>query len=262
MYQMGPGQVSVNSVLHALKAGYRHFDTAEYYKNELDIGEALKMANIPRSEVFLTSKIFQTKDGRDVCKETLLKCLENIKSSYIDQYLIHAPQGGKVLECYDTLLDLQKEGLIKSIGVSNFGVHHLEALKSSGRPLPAVNQIELHPWCRNDDIVEFCKKNNIAVVGYSPITKGLKLSDEVLNEISKIYIKSPAQILIKWSLQNGFITIPKSSTLSRIDENSNVFDFWINEQDMQTLNSLGANAKFVTGWDPTKNEMSQFGPIF
>jgi diketogulonate reductase-like aldo/keto reductase len=259
---MEPGQVSVNSVLHALKAGYRHFDTAEYYKNELDLGEALKMANIPRSEVFLTSKIFQTKDGRDVCKETLLKCLENIKSSYIDQYLIHAPQGGKVLECYNTLLDLQKEGLVKSIGVSNFGVHHLEALKSSGRPLPAVNQIELHPWCRNDDIVEFCKNNNIAVVGYSPITKGLKLSDEVLNEISKNYIKSPAQILIKWSLQNGFITIPKSSTLSRIDENSNVFDFCINEQDMQTLNSLGANAKFVTGWDPTKNDMSQFGPIF
>ena len=120
------------------------------------------------------------------------------------------------MECYDALLELQKEGLVKSVGVSNFGVTHLEAIKNSGRPLPAVNQIELHPWCNNKDIVDFCKINNIVIVGYSPLTKGVKLNDDKLNMISKKYKKSPSQILIRWSLQHKFITIPKSSTQERI----------------------------------------------
>ena len=189
MYKMEPGKESIEAVEFSLNRNYMLFDTAEYYHNESDLGDALKSVGIPRDQVFITSKVFQTKDGRDGCIETFKKCLKNLKMDYIDQYLLHAPHGSRVLECYDALLDLQKEGLIKTVGVSNFGVLHLDAIKKSGRPLPSVNQIELHPWCTNNDIVEFCKSNNIVIVGYSPLTKGLMLNDQKLGEISKKYKK-------------------------------------------------------------------------
>jgi diketogulonate reductase-like aldo/keto reductase len=262
MYQMEPGCISFKAVKYALNNNYIHFDTAEYYQNEADLCNALKSVNIPREKIFITSKIFQTKNGREVCIETLKKCLENIQTGYIDQYLLHAPQGGKVLECYDALLELQQQGLIKTVGVSNFGVKHLEALKNSGRPLPAVNQIELHPWCTNEDIVEYCRNNNITVVGFSPLTKGRMLDDKQLKEISKSYDKSPAQILIRWSIQKGFVTIPKSIRPECITENANVFDFCLTVDDMNMLDSFGRKEKIVTGWDPTNNEMAEFGPVF
>lgn len=258
---MDPGNVSIESVKYALSKGYKHFDTAEYYHNESDLGIAIAESHVPRDQIFITSKVFQTKGGASSCIETFQKCLKNIRSDYIDQYLLHAPQGGRVLECYDALLELQKQGSLLTLGVSNFGVQHLEAIKATGRALPQVNQIELHPWCANEDIVKYCNENNIAIVGYSPLAKGQKLNDKHIIEIAKQHNKSAAQILIRWSLQKGFITIPKSIQPQHIEENANVFDFYLTESEMELLNSFGKGQKQVTGWDPTINPMSEFGPI-
>jgi diketogulonate reductase-like aldo/keto reductase len=177
---------------------------------------------------------------------------------YIDQYLLHAPLGGKVLECYDLLLEYQRNGKIKTVGVSNFGVKHLEAIKHSGRPLPQVNQIELHPWCTNEDIVKWCRENNVALVAYCPLARTQYFNDSLLNELCKKYNKTQSQILVRWSLQMGFIPIPKTSKINRLIENANVFDFEIDPSDMARMRELGKEKKNVD-WDPTIS-FGGFGP--
>jgi len=235
-------------------------DTAEFYENEKEVGDGILNSKKERDSIFVTSKLWSTSGGRNGCIKRLNECLNNLKSNYVDQYLLHAPQGGKVLECYDAMLELAKEEKIRSVGVSNFGIKHLEAIKNSGRPLPAVNQIELHPWCTNEEIVKYCRDNKIGVVGYSPLTKGNKLNDPYLIEVAKRHNKSPAQILIRWSLQKGYVTIPKSSKFERIAENANVFDFSLNNEEMDRFDSFGKKQKLVFAWDPTKNSMKEFGP--
>ena len=262
MYRSDLGGPALNSVKYAVsKVDYIMIDTAQIYGNEADVGMGLKESKIPRENIFIVSKLFTTENGKEDCLDVFNKSLKYLGVDYIDQYLLHAPQGGKVLECYDTLLELQKQGLLKTVGVSNFGVHHLEAIKNSGRPLPVVNQIELHPWCTNEDIVKYCQNNNIAVVGYSPLAKGEKLSDTFVLELAKKYNKSPAQILIRWSLEKGFITIPKSQHEERIRENANVFDFELTPEEIENFDSFGRREKIITGWDPTINPIDKFGPI-
>ena len=147
MYLAESGDETVQAVNHAItKAGYIHLDSAQCYKNEEDVGKGMKESGVPRENIFVTTKLFTTKGGRRHAIETAENSLKAMNIGYIDQYLLHCPQGGNVLECYDVLLEYQKKGLIKTVGVSNFGVAHLEALKNSGRPLPQTNQIELHPW--------------------------------------------------------------------------------------------------------------------
>ena len=168
-------QASSRAVIHALKSGYLQLDCAKFYENEDDIGKGIKESGVPRDKIFVVTKLFSTNGGRESAIRAVKESLQLMNTDYIDQYLLHAPQGGKVLECYDVFLEYQSKGIIKSVGVSNFGVKHLEALKNSGRPLPQVNQIELHPWCTNQDIVKWCRDHNVAVVGYSPLSKGFNL---------------------------------------------------------------------------------------
>ena len=243
------------------EANYRMIDTAQYYRNEEAVGRAVRSSKVPRHELFITTKLFDTSCGRDGCIQAVETSLKRLNIDYIDQYLLHAPQGGKVLECYDVLLEYQKKGLIKSVGVSNFGVHHLEALRKSGRPVPAVNQIEMHSWWTQDEIVNYCNKNNIIVVGYSPLAKGEKLDDAYVKELAKKYNKSPAQILIRWSVQKGFVTIPKSDKKERIVQNSQVFDFSLSDEEMDKFELLGKRDKYSCTWNPTENPMSEFGQI-
>jgi diketogulonate reductase-like aldo/keto reductase len=262
MYLSPPGEQAKDSALYAIKkANYIHLDSAEYYKNEKDAGDAVRESGVPREKIFVTTKIFTTAGGKQHAIEVIENSLKQMNIGYIDQILLHAPMGGHVLEAYDVLLDYQKRGLIKTVGVSNFGVTHLEALKHSGRPLPQVNQIELHPWCQQRDILDWCHKNGVVIVGYSPLAKAQKLADPLVVELSKKYNKTPAQILIRWSLQKEAVTIPKSNKPQRIDENANVFDFELSAEDMQRLDDAGKNVKEVTGWDPTTNDLAEhFGP--
>jgi len=168
----------------------------------------------------------------------------------VDLFLIHSPGGGKNVESFKALLDLKKQGIIRSAGVSNFGIVHLEGLRQAGLPAPSVNQIELHPYHRNEDIVEYCREHNIAVMGYAPLTRCKNLSDPDLAIISNRHIKTVAQVLIRWSVQHGYITIPKSTNEGRIVENTNVFDFNLTDED---LKSLTGKPDFISGWDPTKS---------
>jgi len=167
---------------------------------------------------------------------------------YIDMFLIHSPYEGRNIETYEALLDLKKQGLIRSVGVSNFGIVHLEGLKTAGLPAPSVNQIELHPYQRKEDLVKYCLDNDIAPMGYSPLTRGHHLNDPVFVQMAANYGRTPAQILIRWSIQQGYITIPKSVQFDRILENADVYNFSLSEEDMQILNSL-PNAS--VSWDPT-----------
>jgi len=233
----------------ALKSGYRMIDTAEYYGNEADVGAAVKSCGVPREDIFVVTKLWD--HGYDTCMRHFSESFKKLGIGYVDLFLLHHPYQGKNLESYDAMLELKKQGLVKSVGVSNYGVQHLEGLKAAGRPAPSVNQIELHPWQRKEDIVKYCRENGIAVMGYSPLTKGQRLGDPEVIKLSEKYIKTPGQILIRWSVQSGFITIPKTSKVRRISENSDVFDWSLSKEDMQGLNSL---PKWSCSWDPTLTE--------
>ena len=254
-------QATKEATVHALKHNYLQLDCAKYYQNEADIGIGIREAGVDREKIFVVTKLFSTDGGRQSAINAVEESLKLMNFTYIDQYLLHAPQGGKVLECYDVFIDYQKKGIIKSVGVSNFGVKHLEALKNSGRPLPQVNQIELHPWCTNEDIVKWCRDHNVAVVGYSPLAQGKYLNDPFLIQLSKKYSKSPAQILIRWSLQKGFVTIPKSVKPERILENSKVFDFSLTAEEVAKFDEYGRTKKGNVCWDPTVYDIvAEFGP--
>ncbi len=257
------GDDLVNLIKYAIQnACYRMLDSAQFYGNDEEIGRAIRECGLPREHLFVTTKLFTTKDGRAAAKETVETSLKQMNIDYIDQYLLHAPQGGRVLECYDVLLEYQNRGLLKSIGVSNFGLEHLEAMKNSGRPLPQVNQIELHPWCTQAPIVNWCRAHQIQIVGYAPLAQSQKLTHPFVLEMSSKYKKSPAQILIRYSLQKGFVTIPKSTKPLRLLENSNVFNFEFDTNDMNIFDSFGRQKKENVCWDPTTNDLeTQFGPL-
>ncbi|KAF9416476.1 hypothetical protein BGZ94_010204 [Podila epigama] len=256
VYAIEPGKPTEDAILWALQAGYRHIDTATYYNNEASVGNAIRKSGIPRDQIFLTTKLYDDDQGFDKALEACELSLEKLGLDYIDLYLIHSPLPGAELrnESWNALQKLVAQGKVKSIGkflcVSNYGVHHLKELLGSNPTIrPVVNQIELTPWNTQKDIVSFCESQHIAVEAYSPLATGLKLQDPTLLKIAAKYSKSPAQVLIRWSLQKGFIVIPKSANKERIEQNADVFDFDLADGDMDTLDALDEH--FCTGWDPT-----------
>ncbi|KAF9124716.1 hypothetical protein BGW39_007947 [Mortierella sp. 14UC] len=241
VYQSEEGQEAENAVLWALQAGYRHIDTATIYDNETSVGNAIRKSGIPRAEIFVTTKLTEDDQGYE---STLAACNVSLKKLGLD-YIELRQASWKAME------KLVAEGKVKSIGVSNYGIHHLkELLHDSGATIrPAVNQIEVHPWLTRTDLVSFCHANKIAVEAYSPLVQGHKLQDPTLLQIASAHKKSPAQVLIRWSLQRGNIVIPKSSKKQRIVENASVFDFALLEDEVERLAALNEN--YVTEWDPT-----------
>lgn len=243
------GESASNAVSHALKSGYKMIDTAQYYENETEVGKGIKISGIDRKDVFIVTKVWYTNHGREDCLRSFNDSLKKLDTNYVDLYLIHAPLGGKVLETYDTILELKKQGKIRSVGVSNFGIQHFEALEKAGRPLPSVNQIELHLWQKKQDLVKYCREKGIAVMGYSPLAKGKRLEDPKINEMAAKYGKNIGQLMIKYSVQMGYITIPKSQNLERIISNADAFTWKINNEDMNYIMNL---KEWSCTWDPTK----------
>lgn len=197
-----------NAVTSALKLGYRHFDSALAYRNESLVGDALRNSGIPRSELFFTTKLPPKLRGYDATRKAIDESLKNCGLGYIDLYLIHAPYGTKEtrLGQWRAIEEAVEDKKIKAAGVSNYGIHHLqELLQSSVVIRPQVNQIELHPFCSRKDLVHFCQSNDISIEAYSPLTRGMKLSDPTLAEVALNYGKSTAQVLIRWSLQKGIV---------------------------------------------------------
>ncbi|KAJ2963372.1 hypothetical protein NQZ79_g1592 [Umbelopsis isabellina] len=252
VYQSNPGDETEQAVLWALETGYRHIDTASCYYNEESVGSALKKCNIPREQIWVTTKLWDTDHGFDKAKEACEESLRKLGLDYIDLYLIHSPIPGKKLrtESWKALEQLKKEGKVRSIGVSNYGVHHMKELLEIATIKPTINQIEVTPYQVREELCKFCTDNDVVVEAFSPLTMGIKLKEPRLNKIAEKYGKQPAQILIRWSLQRGIVPLPKSVTKHRIIDNSNVFDFEISAEDMDALTKM--DEYLVTEWDPTK----------
>jgi diketogulonate reductase-like aldo/keto reductase len=240
------GKEAEIAVKWALEAGYRHIDTAFIYDNEENVGAALKGANIPRERLFITTKLWNTQHKNP--KAALKASLKRLKLDYVDLYLIHFPTPQRA-SAWKAMEALQAEGLCRSIGVSNFTVRHLNELIETATVIPAVNQVEFHPFLYQEDLLEFCRQHKIQLAAYSPLTHGRMLSDSRIVALAGNYQKSPAQLLIRWALQHNLIVLPKSGTQRHIIENANVSDFEISQKDMLTLNGLNKNLRVC--WDPT-----------
>ncbi|POW05086.1 hypothetical protein PSTT_09950 [Puccinia striiformis] len=237
----------------AIKIGYRLLDSARVYGTEADVSNAVQKSGEDRGSLFLTTKVRRNEHGYENCKKAVLDSVTAPKPGYWDLVLLHDPLAGPEArhEAYRALVEAQEAGKIKSIGVSNFGVDHLKKLEEAHvGPTPAVNQLELHPWCQQTSIVDYCRSKGIMVQAYCPLAKGKYLSDETLVKIACKVGKTPAQVLLRWSLQKGFVPLPKSNNPDRMKENANVFDFELEDQDMIALDSLSKDDEGSVTWTP------------
>lgn len=252
VYKAPNGEETEAAVTAALDAGYRHIDSAARYANEEACGNAirrwLEATGTPREEVFVTSKLWDADHGYEPTFNALVDSLNKFGLDYLDLYLIHSPASDdeKRLQSWRALETAQKLGKVRSIGVSNFGAVHLEHLLQKAEVIPAVNQIEVHPFLPRDDLVNLCKKHGIKIEAYSPLARGNKLADERVVAIAKKHDKTPAQILLNWSAARGNIVLPKSMTPSRIESNAQIFDFKLDDNDLAILEELGKE-NYVTG---------------
>jgi diketogulonate reductase-like aldo/keto reductase len=254
-FRMEDGNVVIGAVENALKYDYRHIDTAAVYDNEEGVGIAIKKNIIARDILFITTKLWNTYQGYDTTLKAFDESLKKLKLEYIDLYLIHWPCVKNVdweQKNYDTwraFERLYEDGKIKSIGVSNFKEKHLQPLLDKAKIVPLVNQLELNPSHQQKEVVEFCKKYNIICEAWGPLMQGKNLNNQVLVDIATKYHKNVAQILIRWSVQKGFVPLPKSITPERIKLNLDVFEFNLTDEDMNELDKLDGNVNY-SGLDP------------
>ncbi|MHA1972287.1 MAG: aldo/keto reductase [Candidatus Hodarchaeales archaeon] len=231
----------------AIDLGYRLFDTAAFYGNEAEVGKAIRESSIPRKDLFITTKLWNSDHGFNRAIKAFEKSFKLIGLEYIDLYLIHWPVGNLRKDSWKALEEIYTTGQVKAIGVSNYMKSHLEELLDYCEVVPAINQVEFHPWLYREDLLEFCKENQIQLEAYSPLTKGQRLNDPILRDMAKKYGKTPAQILIRWCLEHKIVTIPKSSNRQRLQENIEVFDFSLSQEDMKILDSI--KEEYVSSWD-------------
>jgi diketogulonate reductase-like aldo/keto reductase len=234
--RMAEGAETEQSVLWALEAGYRLIDTAKIYGNEASVGRAVRKSGIAREEIFVTTKLWPTEFFR--VRAALQKSLDKLGLAYVDLYLIHWPVPLVRSGIWKDFEKIYAAGLVRSIGVSNYSVKQLEPLAAKADIPPVLNQVLFHPFSYKKELLDYCNSKNIALEAYSPLAKGRTLNDPVIAKIAEKYAKTPAQIMIRWSLQHGLIAIPKSSNKKRIFENAKVFDFEIENDDMKILDNL------------------------
>ncbi|SCH77031.1 Glyoxal reductase [uncultured Clostridium sp.] len=236
-YKSGNEKETAIVVKEALNLGYKMIDTASFYKNEVGIGNGIKESKINREDIFLVTKLWNDDHGYENTIEAFNKSINNLKVDYIDLYLVHWPNklNAETWRAFEYLYENKK---VKSIGVCNFKIEHLEELKKTAKIMPMVNQIEIHPFSTKNDIVNYCEYNNIQVVAWSPIARGRVFTNDLMIELSNKYKKSIPQIVLRWHIQRNIIPIPKSSNKDRIKENIDIFDFEISSEDMKRINSL------------------------
>lgn len=252
-WQAPDGVVAEKAVTDALAAGYRHIDTAAIYKNEASVGRAIKNSGIRREDLFITTKLWNDCHTFEKATEAIDDSLDRLGIDYIDLYLIHWPNpleirgeyGKYNAESWRAMEAAVKAGKIKSIGVSNFRPHHLKELLKTAKVKPVVNQIFLNPSDHQSEVVEFCQEHDILLEAYSPLGTGEILTLSELNDIAKRYKKTSAQVVLRWSLQKGFLPLPKSVTKERIKENLAIFDFELSKSDMKLLDQLEGKAGFA-----------------
>ena len=248
VYQSDDGSEVINAVKAALNHGYRHIDTAAIYHNEEGVGTGIRESSVKREDVFLTSKVWNIDQGYDTTLKAFEASLERLGTDYLDLYLIHWPKGELSKETWKALEQLYKEERVRAIGVSNFLQNHLEDLLPSVEIVPMVNQMEFHPYLVQQDLIDFCVSKNIQYEAWSPLMQGQIFDLDVMKDLASKYNKTIAQVVLRWDLQKGVITIPKSSKPERIKANADLFDFELSNKDVQLLDSLEKGKRF--GPDP------------
>jgi diketogulonate reductase-like aldo/keto reductase len=249
VYLMRPGKVTYEAVKTALEIGYRLVDTASIYRNEEDVGRAVRDSNIPREEVFITTKLWNDDHGYDRALRAFDASLKRLGVGFIDLYLIHFPVLDLRKESWRALEKILESGRVRAIGVSNYTVRHLRDLLGRSGTIPAVNQVEFSPFLYQRDLLEFCQKNRIQLEAYAPLTAGRRLLDPRITAIAKKHGRTNAQILLRWAIQRGLAVIPKSAHPDRITENALIFDFELASAEVSALDSLDEG--FRSSWDPT-----------
>ena len=255
VFQVNDGDEAVNTVRWAIEAGYRHIDTASAYRNERSVGQAIRQSGINRKELFVTTKLAIDDMRQSTQMKGFERSLSLLQVDYVDLYLIHWPVTGKNRETWKIMEEIYKSGRARAIGVSNFVEFHLEKLLQDAKIVPAVDQIELHPYFSQQPLVAYCEKLGIAGEAWSPLggTGGNLLNDPVLKKIAEKYKKSTAQVVLRWELQSGIITIPKSTHQARIKANTELYDFELSAADIKTINDMDKAPKPLgMGWDPNK----------
>lgn len=241
-----PEEEAATAVGNALKAGFRSIDTAKIYGNERGVGKALADSTIDRSDLFITTKVWNSDQGYENTLKAMDESLEKLGLDYVDLYLIHwpTPKYDQYVETYKALEQLYKDGRTKAIGVCNFDIEHLQRIMDECDITPAINQVECHPYLQQKELKEFCKQHGIRLEAYSPLMNGTDvLKDEVIKEIAGKYGKTPAQVILRWHLQSDVVVIPKTVTPSRMAENLDVFDFELSEADMEKIAGLDRNQR-------------------
>lgn len=244
VYLVEEGNEIVQTVKTALRYGYRSIDTAAFYDNEVGVGEAIKQSGVPREQLFVTTKVWNSDQGYEQTLRAFDESMKKLQLDYLDLYLIHWPVKGKYIDTWKALEKLYQDGKVRAIGVSNFQIHHLEHIFNECDIKPMVNQIELHPVLSQVDLRSFCREHDIQVEAWSPIARGRILNDSKLQKIAEKYHKSVAQIILRWHIQNDIIIIPKSVTPARIKENAEIFDFTLSEEEMNQIHALNKDERF------------------
>jgi diketogulonate reductase-like aldo/keto reductase len=250
VYKIPDEQQGVEAIVHAIKTGYRLIDTASLYDNEATVGEAVRQSGVKREDIFVTSKVWNTDQGYEETLKAFEVSLEKLGFDYLDLYLIHwpMPKTDKFKETWRALEKLYQDKKVRAIGVSNFNINHLEDLKTTATILPMVNQVECHPHLNQQDLRAYCQVEGIKVQAWSPLKRGDVFELDTLTEIAKHHKKTVAQVILRWDYQHGILTIPKSVTPSRIEENANIFDFTLSETEMNQIDALHNGDR--TGPDP------------
>lgn len=243
VFKVEDGSEVVGSVKAALKNGYQSIDTAAVYGNEEGVGQAIKESEVPREDLFITSKVWNEDQGYESTLQAFETSLNKLGLDYLDLYLIHWPGKDKYKETWKALEKLYKDGRIRAIGVSNFQVHHLEDLIKDAEVKPMVNQVEYHPNLTQKELRAYCTKEGIQLEAWSPLKQGQLLEEPVIKEVAGKHEKSAAQVILRWDLQNEVVTIPKSTKEHRIIENANVFDFELTSDEMESIDGLNKDER-------------------
>lgn len=261
---LSPMEDCYNACMWAIQNGYKMIDTAQNYKNEEAVGRAIRDSKIKREDIYIVSKLQIKRYGSYNTKEAVLKSIKDLGVDYIDLYLMHWPSANYDfnLETYKALEEMKEEGYIKSIGVSNFQIHHLEHLLPYVKYKPVVNQIELHPGLSQISLVHFLKENNIQVMSYGPFMKGEALTMPYIIELSKHYHKTPAQICIRYLIDRGIVAIPKSVHENRIKENIDVFDFKLTDEEVTNIKGLNQGRRVYLDPDNRPGILTKELPYF
>ncbi len=243
VFNLEEGTETIQAIHWAFEAGYRHIDTATLYYNEASVGNAVKTSGLRREDIFITTKVWNADQGYQGTLDAFRTSLDKLQMDYIDLYLIHWPVQEKFLETWEALEYLYEQKLTRAIGVSNFLPHHIEDILQQKGTCPMVNQIEFHPYLVQPELLNYCKSHHIQMEAWTPIMKGRVNEFLLLQEIGDKYGKSPVQVTLRWDLQKGVITIPKSVKRERIDSNADIFDFELTIEEIQQIDSLDCNER-------------------